>query len=81
LKGYAVSALLMCVAQILFTTAFNVSHKAGVLTLLTTFTLIPSYFVSLVTYGEIINPVCVVGMVLLGWGLNRTVNYGEEMSH
>jgi hypothetical protein len=81
LKGCAISGLMMCVVQILFTTAFNVSHKVGVLTLLTTFTLIPSYFVSLVIYGEIINPVCVVGMVLLGWGLYRTVTYGEVMSH
>ena len=77
LKGCAVSGLLMCIAQILFTTAYNISHKAGVLTLLTTFTLIPSYFVSAVTYGEIINPVCLLGMALLGWGLYRTVTYGQ----
>lgn len=69
------------VVQILFTTAFNLSNNSGVLTMLTTFTLIPSYFVSIVTYGEGLNPICFVGMGMLAWGLYRTIKYGEEIQH
>jgi hypothetical protein len=44
-------------------------------------TLVTSYFISLFTYHESLNPICVVGLVLLGWGLKRTMDYGEEQKH
>jgi drug/metabolite transporter (DMT)-like permease len=81
LKGCGISGLLMCFVQIMFTTAFNMSSKTGVLTMLTMLTLVTSYFISLFTYHESLNPICVVGLVLLGWGLKRTMDYGEEQKH
>lgn len=81
MKGCCISGLLMCFVQILFTTAYNMSHKSGILTMLTMLTVVTSYFVSLFTYHENLNPICLIGLILLGWGLKRTITYGEAQSH
>lgn len=81
LMGCAISGLLMAFVQILFTTAFNVSSNSGILTMLTMLTVVTSYFISIIVYGESVNLVCFLGLVLLGLGLRQVISNSGVQSH
>lgn len=73
--------MLMSVVQLLFTSAYNMTENSGILTMLTMLTLIPSYFFSIYFYDESLNPICLLGLALLAWGLIRTIQYGDHQKH
>lgn len=73
LKGLLISGSLIFITNTLFTTAFSSSKNSGILTLLTSGTIITSYFVSIFIYDEKVNWISTAGLIILIYGLVKVV--------
>ena len=72
-----VAGSLIAYIQIMFTTAYNITKNTGVLTSLTTITLIPSYLVSVFLYHESINPFALTGLIFIAGGLIWAIKHSN----
>ena len=67
------SGLIMSACQIMFMSALNLSRNAGKLTMLILLYGVSSYCISFFKYGERVNPLCLLGLALMGYGLHKTI--------
>jgi len=73
LKGFLISGSLVFFTNTLFTSGFGLSKKTGILTLLTSCTVITSCLVSIFVYDEKINVFSATGIITLAYGLIKVV--------
>jgi NAD/NADP transhydrogenase beta subunit len=67
------TGLVMAFCQIMFISALNLSKNAGKLTILMLLYTVSGYLISFFKFDEEINFICVMGLVMMGFGLYRTI--------
>jgi len=78
LWGCLISGVTMIFVQILFVSAYNISKNAGILTMLCMLSIVTSYLISILKYHEEVNPICVLGLLLLCFGLIKIITNGTK---
>jgi hypothetical protein len=67
------SGLVMALCQIMFISALNLSKNTGKLTILMLLSLVTGYAISFFKFGENLNFICLSGLLLMSYGLYRTI--------
>jgi hypothetical protein len=67
----------MCLCQILFLSALNLSENTGKLTILMLLYSVTSYLISYFRFSEKLNVIEILGLVSMGYGLYRTIFHGK----
>lgn len=69
----ALSGSVLAFCQIMFISALNLSKNTGRLTILMLLNTVTGYAVSFFKFDEEINYICVMGLLMMGFGLYRTI--------
>jgi drug/metabolite transporter (DMT)-like permease len=73
LGGCVCSGLVMTFCQLLFTSALNLSKNTGKLGILNLLTAVTAYAISYFKFDEKINVICLTGLLVMSYGLYRTI--------
>jgi drug/metabolite transporter (DMT)-like permease len=73
LWGIVYSGIPQNIVQILFVSAIVLSKNTGITNLMCFLSIAVSYFVSLFRYGERLNEICLAGVILIFFGIFKTL--------